>query len=180
MKILPKKNLKKLLIKFNANVFTYNKSKILVLDELYNELKKKDCTLEIKNKKLYRMVNIVVYKITHPDKKGFFYFETKKVLPDNTILYPKKFPAEKVKENETIIHALERGLKEEIELSPKDYTSRISKKVVIKEKNSPRFPNIKTIYKINTAFIALNKLIKNKTVYDKTDNETLSFRWTKA
>ncbi len=153
IQIKTKTNLISFLKENNIDVSEWGKQGHKSIDNLLAELQEEDCVIKTE---AIREISIAVINI---ENKGKLLFEESQRMKNGFIRQRNKLPREKIKQNEEVIEAAHRCLKEEVNLQVEDFTIiKASKTPKVYIKESASYPNLKTRYLHYDIFVSTDKL----------------------
>ncbi len=153
IQIKNKTNLIDFLNENNIDISEWGKQGHKSIDNLLGELHEKDCIIKTE---VIREISIAVVNI---ENKGKLLFEESQKMKNGFIRQRNKLPREKIKQNEEVIEAAYRCLKEEINLEVEDFTIiKVCETPKVYTKVSASYPNLKTRYLHYDIFVSTDKL----------------------
>ena len=153
IEITSKEDLIKFLKTNNVDISNWGKLGHKSVDNLFDEIVEKDCLIR---EGPLREISIAVINLK---KQGNLLIEKSQKMKSGFIRKRNKLPREKIKQNENVMIASYRCMKEEINLDISDFNIiKISDEPQIYIKESASYPNLKTKYLHYDVFIETNKL----------------------
>lgn len=154
------------------------------VETLFDDLKKGECVLEVKEGKLHRRVNVVSVRCFHTNQnqERLKLVEEKQVFEDGKVRHRGyEFVSETMKPNETPHHAAVRALEEELQISDPELQFQATPEYdENKTKDSTTYVGIPThyiVYHFKTEIPA--RLFRETYVEDENGTQT-HFKWVKV
>lgn len=176
--MLTRKQLVTTLQAFQIPLLRWDRGITKSVNDLLAELQAGESHLEIRPDGLVRLVRTVCARIHHP-MRGVL-IEAYQRLANNEKRDRNVLPGGKVKAHETPLEGISRELHEELHLAPTQYTVVGYPTHSTDDRESGKFPGLRTLYDISTFTVQLknpNRFAEEFAVRD--GKKCLVFRWSK-